>query len=168
MLFQIQLALMPYKFVLVFLETVEKVDGFREPDFGQTFHPLRARNHFDMSFAGSAAAVAHAVQYSEVIESVLFGIVLEGVMIRPGVAFGIVGFVGRHVHDDFGIVYSLPYKSAVRKFVMLVPAQLYRFEIVHAAFFENLRQVTRKTEHVGKPAHAHFLAEFFLPEPLAV
>ena len=121
-----------------------------------------------MPFAGAAASVAYAEQDGEIIQLILFGVVFQTVIERPGVTLRIVSFVRRHMYYDRRIVYALPNKGAVREFIVFVPTQLYRQEIIYPAFFQYLRHIPRKTENVREPAHTHILAEFFLPIPFAV
>ncbi len=153
---------------ILFFQILEKLNRMSSDYLVQSLTISLSVKQFQRRFSRTASAVADTVNQQRFAYFLLLRIAhirLDNCHRRSG---RIIVALRSHVRNYLASVYSFPYKSLVREFILHIPSEFYSHEIFSAAFFNYLRIGCRKTENVGKPHRFAMLAEFLFKEFFSV
>ncbi len=183
MVLEIQLTLPDRKPPIVlhsFLQFVKIGSGKLLPYRGNALHALLHTDGGLQHFSGrAAAAVAVAVRDQNVVVDILVLVAHPAAHNGIGMQHPVVGGEeighrlsypqsGDQVGQNLRPVDAPPHHGIVGHLVELVPCQLRGHKVINTAFFHDLRQRSRVSEHVRQPKNPVVHAELFFKEALSV
>ena len=183
MVLEIQLTLPDRKPPIVlhsFLQFVKIGSGKLLPYRGNALHALLHTDGGLQHFSGrAAAAVAVAVRDQNVVVDILVLVAHPAAHNGIGMQHPVVGGEeighrlsypqsGDQVGQNLRPVDAPPHHGIVGHLVELVPCQLRGHKVINTAFFHDLRQRSRVSEHVRQPKNPVVHAELFFKKALPV